>query len=188
MYKIENIKFSECDNPKFVKTKRMHYTQDGNPKKWEIVLNYDSVSILLIDEPNDRFVLVKQFRPPVYLKNNDGFTYEICAGIVDKDLPLIDIAREEALEECGYDVPLENVYKINEFYSGVGFSGSKQTLYFAYINDDMKVSDGGGIDDEVLEVFYLDISKSKQFIDDISFVKTPGLAYAITKYLYDKGL
>lgn len=188
MYKIENIKFTDCDNPKFLKTQRMHYTQDGISKTWEIMLNHDAVSIFLIDELNNRFVLVKQFRPPVYLKNNDGFTYEICAGIVDKDLPLIQIAREEALEECGYDVPLENIQKITEFHSGVGVSGSKQTLYFAYINDDMKVSEGGGIDDEVLEVFYLDISKSKEFLDDSNFVKTPGLAYAITKYLYDKGL
>ena len=188
MYKIEDIKFTECDNPKFIKTQRMHYTQNGTPKKWEIMLNHDAVSIFLIDKDNDRFVLVKQFRPPVYLRNNDGFTYEICAGIVDKDLPLIQIAREEALEECGYDVPLENIHKVNELHSGVGVSGSKQTLYFAYIDDTMKVNDGGGIDDEVLEVFYLDITKAKQFMDDVSFVKTPGLVYAITKYLYDKGL
>lgn len=188
MHKIENIELKECDNPKFVKTKRMHYLQDGKKKQWEIVLNYDSVSIFLIDESNNRFILVKQFRPAVYLKNDDGFTYEICAGIVDKDLPLIEIAREEALEECGYDVPLSNISKINELYSGVGFSGSRQTLYFAYIDKSMKVSDGGGIDDEVLEVFHLDIDKAKDFIVDTNFVKTTGLVYAITKYLYDKGL
>ena len=188
MNKITNIQIKDCDNPKFVQTKRMHYTQNGISKQWEIVLNYDSVSILLVDEQRNIFIIVKQFRPAVFLQNNDGVTYEICAGIVDKDLPLIEIAREEALEECGYNIPLENIKVENELYSGVGFSGSKQTFYIAHINEDMKVSDGGGIDDEVLEVFHIDIDKSKDFLSDDSIVKTPGLAYAITKYLYDKGI
>jgi len=186
MYEITNIKIKENDNPKFVKTRKMYYTQDGIDKTWEIALTYDSVSIFLIDEVNNRFILVKQFRPPVFLKNKDGFTYEMCAGIVDKEIPLIEIAREEALEECGYDIPLENITKCNELYSGVGFSGSKQTLYFAHVNDDMRVNEGGGIGDETLEVFFLDIDKSKKFISDDSLIKTPGLAYSIIKYFYDK--
>ena len=36
-----------------------------------------------------------------------GVTLELCAGCVDKDKPLEHIAREEVLEECGYDVPPE---------------------------------------------------------------------------------
>lgn len=41
-----------------------------------------------------------------------GVTLELCAGIVDKDLPLVEIAREEVLEECGYDVPVERMEEI----------------------------------------------------------------------------
>lgn len=36
-----------------------------------------------------------------------GITNELCAGIVDKSKPLVEIAREEVLEECGYNVPVE---------------------------------------------------------------------------------
>lgn len=36
-----------------------------------------------------------------------GITDELCAGIVDKSKPLIEIAREEVLEECGFNVPVE---------------------------------------------------------------------------------
>ena len=32
---------------------------------------------------------------------SDGVTYELCAGIVDKQIPLEQIAREEVLEETG---------------------------------------------------------------------------------------
>lgn len=36
-------------------------------------------------------------------------TIELCAGIVDKTKSLIEIAREEILEECGYNVPVERI-------------------------------------------------------------------------------
>lgn len=38
-----------------------------------------------------------------------AFTNELCAGIVDKSKPLIEIAKEEILEECGYNVPVERI-------------------------------------------------------------------------------
>lgn len=38
-----------------------------------------------------------------------AITDELCAGIVDKSKPLIEIAREEILEECGYNVPVERI-------------------------------------------------------------------------------
>lgn len=41
-----------------------------------------------------------------------GFTLELCAGIIDKSKPFIEIAREEVLEECGYDVPLERIEEV----------------------------------------------------------------------------
>lgn len=59
-----------------------------------------------------------------------GYTFELCAGITDKaGKSLKKIAQEEILEECGYEIPLENIHKITEFYSSVGFAGSKQTLF-----------------------------------------------------------
>lgn len=40
-----------------------------------------------------------------------GITLEFCAGIVDKCKPLAETAKEEVLEECGYDVPVEKLHK-----------------------------------------------------------------------------
>ena len=45
-----------------------------------------------------------------------GVTHELCAGIVDKAKPVNEIAREEILEECGYDVPLEKLKRITGFW------------------------------------------------------------------------
>lgn len=44
-----------------------------------------------------------------------GITLELCAGIIDKDKSIEEIAREEVLEECGYDVPLKNLKQIKKY-------------------------------------------------------------------------
>jgi len=42
-----------------------------------------------------------------------GITVELCAGIVDEPkLSLKEIMQKEVLEECGYNVPLENFQQI----------------------------------------------------------------------------
>lgn len=46
------------------------------------------------------------------LPGSCGLTLELCAGIVDKQIPLKEIAREEVLEECGYDVPADSLQQI----------------------------------------------------------------------------
>lgn len=38
-----------------------------------------------------------------------AFTNELCAGIVDKSKSLVEIAHEEIVEECGYNVPIERI-------------------------------------------------------------------------------
>lgn len=183
---IQEVSFSSCDNSSFVKTKRMHYKQKGIKKAWDMVEVHDSVAILIYHKDKNSFILVKQFRPPVYLNNDDGFTYELCAGIVDKECSLKQIAKEEVDEECGYNVILENIEKISSFYTAVGFAGSKQTLYYCEVDDSMKEHEGGGIHVEDIEVIYLDVNNIETFIFDESKAKTPGIMYAMMWWLKNK--
>lgn len=176
MIKITSIE--ENFEPKFVKPKLLNFEKDGKKRSWEVVEVHDSVAILLYHVEKNSFILVKQFRPAVYLKNSDGFTYELCAGIVDKDTSLKQIALEEIYEECGYKVELENIQEISEFYTSVGFAGGRQNLYYCEVDESMKVSEGGGLEEEDIEVIYLPISKAKEFMYDNSKVKTPGLLFA----------
>ena len=160
----------------------MFYVQNSVEKRWDIVDTHNSVAILLYHKDLDSFVFVKQFRPSIYLKNKDGFTYELCAGIVDKNKTLIEIAKEEILEETGYDVPLEKMEKISSFYTAVGFAGGRQTLYYAVLDDSMKVSEGGGIDNEDIEVIYLKKEDTLEFMFDESIATTSGLMFALMWY------
>ncbi len=163
-------------NPRFVKPIKINYIHNNKKREWEAVLSHDSVSVLLWHTDKKAFIAVKQLRVTV-LNNNktDGYTYELCAGIVDKNLSNKEIAKEEILEECGYDVPLANIEKITSFFTSVGISGTSQTLYFAKVDESMKVSDGGGIEDEDIEVVYIPQTQAKSFMLDENYKKTPGL-------------
>lgn len=180
---ITNVTIIACENSNFVKPKRMQYHQNGASRIWDMVEVHDSVAILLYHENNDTFIVVKQFRPPVYLKNSDGYTYELCAGIVDKDKSLVEIAHEEILEECGYHVPLEKIERVTSFYTAVGFAGSVQTLYMARVNESMRVSDGGGVDVEMIEVVEISVAEAKAFVLDETKAKTPGLMFGFGWFL-----
>ncbi len=180
--KIEFLRLEDCKKSAYVKPKSMFYIQNGVEKRWDVVDAHDSVSVLLFHEELDSFVFVKQFRPSIYLKNQDGFTYELCAGLVDKDKTLQEIAREEILEETGYDVPLEKVKKITSFYTAVGFAGGRQTLYFTNLDNSMKVSKGGGIDNEFIEVIYIKKDEVMDFMLDEKIAKTSGLMFALMWY------
>ncbi|MDD2265975.1 NUDIX hydrolase [Sulfuricurvum sp.] len=180
---IKNVRIVECEYSEYVKPKRIEYVQHDLPKIWDMVEVHDSVAILLYHEERDSLVVVKQFRPPVYLKNNDGYTYELCAGIVDKEKSLVEIAHEEILEECGYHVPIEQIERITSFYTAVGFAGSVQTLYAARVNEAMRVSEGGGVDVESIEVVEIPLSEARGFVMDETKAKTPGLMFGFGWFL-----
>lgn len=180
---IKILKMEPLEDPKFVKPQKLIFEKDGKIREWEVVDTHDSVAVLIYHTEKDAFVLVKQFRPAVYLKNDDGMTIELCAGLADKDKSLKQITKEEIFEECGYDVPQENIEKITSFYTAVGFAGGQQTLFFAKIDESMKVNDGGGVDDEEIEVVFIPVKQAKSFIFDASIAKTPGLMYAFMWYL-----
>lgn len=186
---IKEFKKDKLQDTKFVHPLRLSYIQNGKNKSWEAVESFDSVSVLLYHEEFDSFLLVKQFRPPVYLNDKSKtYTYELCAGILDKKASLKTIVQEEIYEECGYTVLENSIEKITSFYTNVGVSGAKQHLYYATINESMKSHKGGGIGDEEIELFFLKTDEAKLFIYDEEKVKTPGLMFAFYWFFDTEGI
>ena len=182
---IENFKLSPLEGAKFVKTALATYTQNGVKKAWEIIQSHDSVAILIYHKERDSFILVKQFRPPVYRHDGIGMSTELCAGIIDKELSVEQIAIEEIDEECGFKVSLEQLERITKVNSSVGTAGTSQTMFYAEVDESMRVGKGGGIDDEMIEVIELPLSNAKEFMLDESQVKTTGLMFAFM-WWFDK--
>ncbi len=187
MNKIDSIE--QLSNPRFIKPIKINYTQSKKKKIWEAVISHDSVAVLLWHKQRDAFVLVKQLRATVLNKNKEnGMMYELCAGIVDKDASNAQITKEEIFEECGYDVPVENLQKISSFYTSVGISGTHQTLYYAEIDENMKVSEGGGLEDEEIEVIYIPTLDARTFMFDESYQKTTGVMLSIYWFFENRDL
>lgn len=120
-------------------------------------------TILLYNREKGTIVLTRQFRMPTYLNGNkDGFLIEACAGLLEED-NAEDCIRKETEEETGYRIA--NVRKVFESYMSPG--SVTEILYFfvAEYEDEMKVNDGGGADEEEdLEVLELPFQKSIDMI------------------------
>ena len=178
-FQISDFAITAADSNKFVQPVKLSYSQNGRTRSWEAVRCHDGVSVLLYHTRQKAFLLVKQFRAPVHMHHPvHTFTYELCAGIVDKQSSLEQIVREEIFEECGYEVPLENIRRISSFFTNVGITGNRQHLFFATIDDSMQKHAGGGIHEEQIMLTYLPLDEAKTFLFDESLAKTPSLMFS----------
>jgi GDP-mannose pyrophosphatase NudK len=129
--------------------------RDGS---WEVQSReaYDrgnGATILLYDRARRTVVLTQQFRLPTYVNGNaSGMLIEACAGLLDKDDPETCIARE-AFEETGYEI--RNPRKVMQAYMSPGSVTEILHFFVAEYSRTQRVSDGGGVEEEDIEVMEL---------------------------------
>jgi len=136
---------------------------------WEIHTRevYDrgnGACVLLYNTENKTIILTKQFRLPSYLNGNaSGMMVEVCAGVLENATPE-DCIRKEIEEETGYSV--KDVQQIMEVYMSPG--AVTECLYFfvAEYNEEMKISEGGGLrsEEEYIEVLELKFEEAFEMI------------------------
>jgi len=185
--RIEKFRLEPLGEGRFIHPKRARYLQDGEEREWEILEAHDSVAVLIWHRERECFVMVRQFRPAVYAHGEDGMTVELCAGLVDKGKPLEVIAAEEVEEECGYRVEPSSLKKVTSFYTSVGFAGSRQSLYYAEVDESMRVGPGGGIEGEQIQVLELSREEARALMEDERIPRTPGLLYALCWWEQSQG-
>ena len=120
--------------------------------------------ILLYNTTKNTVVLIKQFRMPSYVNGNEtGMMVEVCAGLLDGDDPETCIIKETE-EETGYKI--KNVQKVFESYMSPGAVTEIIHFFVAEYDDQMKVSEGGGleIEHEDIEVLEYDFDEVKQML------------------------
>ena len=140
-----------------------------------------------ISQPSEDYSAVEDLST-VFTPASSGVTYELCAGVVDSESSYEQITKEEILEECGYDVPLNCIEKITSYHSSVGVSGSYQTLFYAEVTDEMLVSGGGGsaAEGEMIDVVYIPVEDLQTFAFDETKKKTPSVVLAVLWFLQNK--
>lgn len=205
MEDVSDVRFGPlpADSP-YVKPLRMYFKQNGKEKNWDLLKVHDSVAILIFNLTRKKVVLVKQFRPAVYygviaekgdINNIDyqkfppklGISLELCAGIIDKKLSVKEIAKEEVLEECGYNVALEKLEEVLIYRSGVGASSALQTMYYCEVTDDEKVETGGGVDDELIEIVEYSIEDIENMVKPgNNLMSPPSFLFGIMWFLMNK--
>ncbi|HKK11368.1 MAG TPA: GDP-mannose pyrophosphatase NudK [Flavobacteriaceae bacterium] len=140
------------------------YRKKNGEKETHIREIYDrgnGAAILLYNKKNRTVILTRQFRLPTFLNgNSDGRLIEACAGLLDGDSPE-DCAKKEALEETGYQVT--KVRKIFESYMTPGADTEILHFFVGEYNKNMKVSEGGGLDEEQEHIEVLDLDFDEAF-------------------------
>lgn len=125
----------------------------------------NGAAILLYDKSTGNVILTRQFRLPSYLNGNKtGMMIEVCAGLLDNDNPE-DCIKRETEEETGYKI--SHVEKIFEAYMSPGAVTEILHFFIGEYSKEMKINDGGGLDDEGedIEVLELSFEEALQMIE-----------------------
>ncbi len=59
-------------------------------------------------------------------------------------------------------------------------------MFFATIDESQKIHSGGGVNDEQIELFFLDTNSVDEFIFDETKAKTPGLIFSLYWFLKNR--
>jgi ADP-ribose pyrophosphatase len=91
----------------------------------------DSVAVLVFNQNTGKLVLVSQFRYPTY-QNQEGWTIEAIAGMVDPGETPEQTIRRELQEETGMNI--DTFEHITTFYPSPGGSSERIYLYYSEIS------------------------------------------------------
>jgi len=124
----------------------------------------NGATILLYNKQSKTVVLTRQFRMPTFINGNKtGYLIECCAGLLDHD-NAEDCIRRETEEETGFRIG--QVEKVFEAYMSPGSVTELLYFFVAAYSHDMKMHDGGGLqeENEDIEVLELPFEKALEMI------------------------
>ena len=203
---IQDVSVESLTESAYLKPMRLRYKQNGRGKVWDLMRSHDSVAVVIFNTDSSKFIFVQQFRPAVYLAKvrppvsvgdkvdtetfpgGLGLTLELCAGIVDKDLSLQEIACQEVEEECGFIVSPDRLSKIVTFPAGVGSSVGTQTLFSVEVVDTDRMGEGGGLleEGEMINVVEMTVKEVEEYLAKETVNSPVGFLYGVTWYLQNK--
>lgn len=155
-----HFKISECTVEK----------DNGQQYKQELFERGNSVAALVYDSVKDVFVFTKQFRVGA---NKD--LIEIVAGSMDIENETPEVAMEREInEELGYDVLLTDLEYIGSYYVSPG--GTSEKIHLFFVQATSKISSGGGLEDEDIDVVEL---TKQQLISKFSEIEDAKTAIAL---------
>jgi len=165
--RIENLTSTILSDKTFLLKEYLFDYQhnENHPKEKhlrEVYDHGDGASVLLYNRIKETVILTKQFRLPTFLNGNpSGMSIEVCAGSLDGDSPEV-CAKKEAIEETGYAIP--SVKKVFEVYASPAIMTEIAHLFIAEYTDDMKIYNGGGLQEEQEHIEVLQLNFDTAFM------------------------
>ncbi|HXB92235.1 MAG TPA: GDP-mannose pyrophosphatase NudK [Puia sp.] len=135
--------------------------KDGMEKQQtrEVYDRGNGATFLLYNPVAATIVLTRQFRLPTFLNGNKtGMLIEACAGLLEKESPEESIRRETE-EETGYKI--SSPKKIMEMYMSPGSVSEILYFFVAEYSEQMKVGEGGGLEEENEDIEVLEMPFAK---------------------------
>ena len=170
---IYNIKIINTeilsDNWYILKKITYSYLKKDGRSKTQVREAYDrgnGATILLFNADRKTVILTRQFRLPTFINGNEsGMMIESCAGLLDDNNPE-DCIIKETEEETGYRV--KNVHRIFDVYMSPGAVTERVYFYIAEYSEAMKVTDGGGAENEEenIDVLEMNIDNALKMVDN----------------------
>ncbi|MDR5759871.1 NUDIX domain-containing protein [Caballeronia sp. LZ035] len=118
----------------------------------------NGATILLHDRQTGNVLLTRQFRMPAFVNGHDGMLIETPGGLLDDASPEERI-RAEVEEETGYRV--RHVEKVFEAFMSPGSVTEKLYFYLGDYDSSMRVSAGGGVEEEGEEIETIEVPLAK---------------------------
>ncbi len=121
----------------------------------------EGTCILLYNTQKNTVILTQQFRMAIYDEAypSESMSIEVCAGAIDANEKPEDSVRREVEEEVGYKI--KEIQQVFESYISPGATTEKSFMYVAAYTASMKVSSGGGLEEEGEEIRVLELPFEK---------------------------
>jgi ADP-ribose pyrophosphatase len=150
--------------------------EEGKSFTREVMVRNDAVAALIFDKSQNNYILVKQFRP-----GPASDIIEIVAGTMDKEGESPEeCIKREIEEEVGYKT--DSLQYIASCYFSPGGTTEKIHVFYAEVSE--KISDGGGVGDENIEIIRSSGEELYKYAEDAKTVIS--IQWLISKALSSK--
>ena len=169
--------------PKFLRTELLTWEHEDKSGTWELVLKPNSVHVLVDNTDLECLLLVEQPRIPVVVTTGLQSVIEVCAGVMDKQLPPQGIAVAEVHEELGFYTSIDDLISYGTLLSSVGTSGSVCHLFSCKVTNHQFVGQNLS-NDEFITTYTLPYKLVHHFINTTTNTD-PITKHLLSMWLFD---
>lgn len=179
---------------------RIQYLENGKIKSRDVLKSYDTVAVVVYNEDRGKLILLRQFRPAVYIaarlngmqenlrdSSVSGYTLEMCGGKMDKEgKSPAEIAQEEIWEESGYRVDVKDIELVTSCRSAIGIRAPLHYTFYCTVKDSQLL----GTPEKQIEIVEMTPEEVKRILhapEESCEYARPALGlYALTWFIYEK--